>query len=348
MSARVRFAILSFAHYHANYWAEAINGSPDAELVGVWDDDAARGQSAADRHGTAFEGDLNALLARCDAVGITSETARHADLVEAAARAGRHILLEKPMAPTVAECDRIRRAVWESGVIFMQNFPKRYDPINQELVSRVQGGELGTVSLVRVRHGNYHLLELGERVHDAWYGNPALSGGGALIDEGIHAIDFLLWLLGDPAQVYAVTANRTLGLPLEDTALVVLTFPSGALAEIATSNVLVAAEGSIEIFGNRGSALLGGVDLASRDFARPPYLKVYHYGQARGEWHGADTIPYFRQGNFHQQGPLTFLRCLREGALPVISVDEGRKSLLIVEAAYRAARTGQAQPLDFA
>jgi len=145
MSARVRFAILSFAHYHANYWAEAINGSPAAELVGVWVDDAMRGQSAADRHGTAFAGALDALLARCDAVGITSETARHADLVEAAARAGRHILLEKPMAPTVAECDRIRRAVWESGVIFMQNFPKRYDPINQELISRVQGGELGTI-----------------------------------------------------------------------------------------------------------------------------------------------------------------------------------------------------------
>lgn len=344
----IRFAILSFAHYHANFWAQAINAADGAALVGIWDDVEARGQQAAHQYGTAYYADLDALLARCDAVGITSETARHADLVERAAAAGKHILLEKPMATTAAEGRRIQAAVARAGVTFMQNFPKRYDPINHELVRKVHGGELGKVSMVRVRHGNYHLLQLGDDVHNQWFGDPALSGGGALIDEGIHAIDFLLWLLGTPHQVYAMTSNATLGLPLEDTALMILSYANGVIAEVAASNTLVAAEESIEVYGTGGSAILSGVDLASRDFSRPPYLKFHRRGDPREGWHGSDTVPFFRQGNFHQQGPLHFLRCLTEGAAPVATLDEGLQSLMIVEAAYRSARTGAAQMLDFA
>ena len=92
MSARIRFAILSFAHYHATFWADAINHAPDAELVGIWDDDPGRGEEAAAAYGARFEPHLDRLLAACDAVGITSETSKHADLVEAAAAAGKHIL----------------------------------------------------------------------------------------------------------------------------------------------------------------------------------------------------------------------------------------------------------------
>jgi len=343
----IRFAILSFAHYHANFWAQAINASEDAALAGIWDDDAARGQQAADEYNTTFYADLDALLARCDAVGITSETVKHADLVERAAAAGKHILLEKPMATTVAEARRIQAAVEQSGVIFMQNFPKRYDPINHELVGKVCNGDLGTLSMVRIRHGNYHLLNLGDDVHNHWFGDPALSGGGALIDEGIHAIDFLLWLLGPPQTVYATISSATLGLPLEDTALMTLTYASGVVAQIATSNTLVAAEESVEIYGTGGSAILSGVDLASRDFSRAPFLKFHRHGDPRDHWHGSETVPYFRQGNFHQQGPLHFLRCIRESIAPVATLQEGVQSLMIVMAGYEAARTGTAQKLDF-
>lgn len=343
----LRFGILSFAHYHANFWSEAFQESPDADLVGIWDDDHVRGQTAARRYDVPFEPDLDALLSRCDAVGITSETSKHADLVERAAAAGVHVILEKPMATNSAECERIYQAVTQAGITFMQNFPKRYDPVNAELVRKVQAGELGTISMARVRHGNYHLLELGAQAKDAWYAQPEFSGGGALIDEGVHAIDFLLWLFGEPDTVYARTANHMLNLAIEDTALVTLTFPSGTVAEIATSNVFVAAEESVEVYGDKGTALLSGVDLASRDFARQPFLKFYTDDDKRGTWQHSETIPFFRQENFHQQGPLQFIDCIKNGKEPVVSVTDGRKSLIIVEAAYRAARTGQAQDLSF-
>jgi predicted dehydrogenase len=346
MKEKIRFGILSFAHYHANFWCEAINRSDHAKLVGIWDDDTQRGVEASEKYHTSYFSNLDVLLANCDAAGITSETARHADLVEKAANAGVHILLEKPMGTSVVECARIYRAVHDSKIIFMQNFPKRYDPVNHELIRMVHGGELGMISLVRVRHGNYHLLELGSKASEMWYANPELSGGGALIDEGIHAADFLLWLLGEPSKVFSITSKRILGLPVEDTALAVFSYPSGTLAEIVTSNTLVAAEDSIEVYGTEGSTILSGVDLASRDFSTAPFLRTFRRGGERGHWQGSKTTPRFLHGEFHQQGPLHFIECLISNKEPIVSLEEAWKSVAMIEAAYRASETGQAQEIN--
>jgi len=347
MTARIRFGLLSFAHFHANFWADAINGSDKAELVGIWDDDVARGQAAASKYGTQFVPDLAALLDQCDAVGITSETAKHVALVEAAAARGVNILLEKPMARNLAECRRIVEIVRQSGVTFMQNFPKRYDPINHELIRLVRDGVLGEISLVRVRHGNAHLMELGAAAAANWFGQREQAGGGALLDEGIHAADLLLWLLGEPEKVSAFVSNATLGLSLEDTALAIFSYPSGALAEIATGGTLLAAEGSIEVFGTHGVAVLSGVDMASRFFARPPYLKIFRRNMGRNEWEGIDLTPNFQHGHFHHGGPLHFIEVLRGEAQPVLSLEDGWKPVAMIEAAYRASETGQAQPVTF-
>lgn len=346
MSAQIRFGILSFAHYHANFWAEAINTAADVVLAGIWDDDAERGQAAARQYAAGYRSDLSALLRECDAVGITSETVKHADLVEQAAAAGCHILLEKPIATTLADCDRIAAAVRAAGIIFMQNFPKRYDPINHALLEIVRRGDLGQLTLVRIRHGHFHGLraDFGRE----WFVDPALGGGGTLIDEGVHAADFLLWLLGEPDTVSATISNRVLNLPVEDTALACFTYPSGTLAEVSTGWSFLAADQSIELYGTQGSALLSGVDLASRDFATLPYLRVFRHGEDRGRWDGPQLTPYFKQGNFHQQGPLYFLECIRQGKEPIVSLELGRKSLEMILAAYRAAGSGQVQKIEFA
>jgi predicted dehydrogenase len=344
MSNLIRFGILSFAHYHGNFWAEAINQSPDAILIGVWDDDAQRGREKAQYYNTRYWSDLAPLLRECDAVGITSETIKHAPLVEEAAAAGVHILCEKPMAATLEDCDRIQQAVRAAGVVYMQNFPKRFDPVNHELVQMVHRGDLGQIALVRVRHANFHFLEVeGQQ----WFIDPVLCGGGALLDEGIHAADFLLWLLGEPEKVYAMISDGTLNLPVDDTAIAIFTFPSGTLAEISTGGTLWASEQSIEVYGTGGSAILSGVDLASRDFSNAPYLKVSRRGAERGIWEGSNTVPFFKQGNFHQQGPLHFIECLRDNKVPAVGLEVGRKSVEMIVAAYRAAESGQSQMMDF-
>lgn len=347
MSGSIRFGVVSFAHYHANFWAEAINTEPEVTLAGVWDDSPERGREAAARYGTRFFPSLGALLRHCDAVGITSQTAYHADLVEEAAAAGVHILLEKPMATTLEDCDRIEQAVRRAGVHFMQNFPKRFDPVNHELVQMVRQGDLGTIALVRVRHGHFHGTD--PDFQRQWFTNAALSGGGTLIDEGVHASDFLRWLLGETAErVVATLSDRALSLPVEDTACAVYTFPSGTLAAVTTSWTFQASESSVEVYGTDGSALLSGVDLASRDFASAPYLRTFRRGQERGVWSGSRTAPGFKGGPlFHQQGPKHFVECLRQGRESVTGLEDGRQSLAMVLAAYRAARTGRQECVAF-
>jgi predicted dehydrogenase len=343
MSETVRIGMLSFAHGHAHAWAEAIAASPDAQLVGVWDDDPVRGHAAATRHATRFVPDLAALLAACDAVGVTSETVRHADLIEAAAAAGVHVLCEKPMATTLSDCDRIERAVVRAGVRYMQGFPKRFDPVSCALVDLVRRGELGEISLVRIRHGHYHGLD--PAFQQEWFADPVRAGGGTLLDEGIHAADFLRWLLGDPSEVRAIVSNRRLGLAVDDTAIAVFSFASGAVAEIVTGWSMVAAESSVEVYGTQGSAIVSGIDLPSRDFATPPYVRLFRGGDGRRQWEDSPIIPSFKTVKFHQEVARQFVACLVDQREPPVGLIEGRASLAMILASYRAAATGRAQTI---
>lgn len=347
MKNKVRIGIASFAHYHANFWAQAINNSSSAELVGIWDDDENRGKMAAGNYFTNYYHNLQELLLECDGIGIVSETSKHPELVEAAVKANVNIILEKPMAIDMDGCSRIYQAVHNSGLLFMQNLPKRYDPINHELVDLVRRGDIGKILMVRIRHGNYHLLDLGEKANDMWYADPTLSGGGALIDEGVHAADFLYWLLGEPEQVYSSISSKTLGLKVEDSAIAIFTYQSGTIAEICTSNSFVAGEESIEVYGTNGSAILSGVDLASKDFSSQPFLKVFQQKHERGSWKGHSVIPQFQRDDFHHQGINFFIDCLLSGKRPIVNLDDAWKSIAMITSAYKSASTGKAQTIKF-
>jgi predicted dehydrogenase len=329
--------------YHSTFWAEAVQESPRGVLVGLWDDDPERGRRMAERFRARFYADLPDLLRECDAIGITSETAKHPDLVEAAAAAGVHVLCEKPLAVDLAGCDRIAAAVRRSGIVFMQSFPKRLDPINHRLREVVTSGSLGRIRLARVRHCHYYGLQGGL---SAWHHDPAQAGGGALLDEGVHAADFLAWFFGAPEAVTASIAFARPGDPVEDTGIAVFSFPGGLLGEVTASATVLAAENSIEIYGTRGAAILSGVDLASRDLTQGGFLKVYAADPPvppeERRFTVIDEVPRFKLGRFHHQNPLHFMDCLIEGRAPAVTLEDGRRALVMILAAYEAARTGRA------
>ncbi|MCO5222894.1 MAG: Gfo/Idh/MocA family oxidoreductase [Thermomicrobiales bacterium] len=339
MTDKIKFAILSFAHPHAHAWASAINEHLDAELIGVWDSDPERGRSAAERHATRFFAVLEELLPLSDAVGITSETSRHQELVTAAARHGVHVLCEKPMATTLEDCDLIADSVRESDIVFMQSFPKRFDPAGTELIDLVQSSVLGDVSLVRIRHA--HHFGLDPSFATQWFAEPELSGGGALIDEGVHATDFLCRLLGRPTSVVASTSRAHLNLEVEDTAVATFTYDGGPLAEIVASWAMVAAESSIEVYGARGTAILSGVDVASKQHAGQPYLKYWHRDLGGNGFAGSAVVPSFLSGDFHSEVPRRFISALQSGETPASGLREGRESLELVLTSYESARLGQ-------
>jgi predicted dehydrogenase len=334
-----RIAMLSFAQYHANFWTEAFLDDGKARVTCVWDDNAARGREAAARFGLAFEPQLDKALANSDAVAICSENATHLPLTRAAAAARRAILCEKPTARTVAEIDAMAQAVSEAGVLFMQSFPKRFDPASHTLKQLIADGRLGQVHFVRVRHGHFYGFD--PEFRSRWYVDPELGGGGALLDEGIHGADLLHWFFGMPDTVTAEIATPLAGLRVEQNASAIFRYADGMLAELTASFIFSAADASIEIYGTRGTAILSGVDLASRDITAGNFLRVSRERDGVKEWEVFDLTPRFKLGRFHHQNAIGFLACLREGKAPPAGIADGRAAQTMIEAAYRAAHKGR-------
>jgi myo-inositol 2-dehydrogenase / D-chiro-inositol 1-dehydrogenase len=333
---QLRIAILGFAHYHANFWAEAITSHPGAVLARIWDDDMLRGIDAAQRYRSVFCSSVSGTIEDIDAVAITSETAGHEVLIKSAAALGKPILCEKPLAANQAQAERIATVLRENPVFFMQSLPKRLDPVNHALRDLITSGELGDIRLARVRHGHAHGLDPAFRA--GWWTDPARSGGGTFLDEGVHAADLLRWLFGDPSEVSAMMSASS-GLQVEDTAVATFRWAEGMLGEIVTGWTMVAAETSIEVYGKRGTALVSGVDLASRGRQMEPGLSVCLAGSDCFVRRG--PVPGFTTGGFHQAVATAFVDALLAGNPPPVTLADGLGAQAMIEAAYKAARTGR-------
>lgn len=345
MTGPLRIGLLGVEHYHANFWTRAFLQSEGVEVAGIFDPVPAVATDFAAQYGLPVADDADALAARCDALAICGTNVDHRAMVQVAARHGRPVLCEKPLAASWDDVLAIRESVTRSGIAFMQSFPKRFDPINAELKGVLDSGRLGTLTLARVRHGHSHGLS--ESFGEAWFTDPARSGGGTLLDEGVHAADFLRFAFGDPESVSAVTSSATLGLAIEDTAVATFRYASGLIAEVATGWCFAGADNSIEIYGTGGSLLLSGVDLASREARDSGFLRVLTRAEADAGWVASPTVPYFRTGVYHEHVAFAFVKALREGGPMPVTLEDGQRAFAMIEAAYRAAETGVRQMISY-
>ncbi|NRA14931.1 MAG: Gfo/Idh/MocA family oxidoreductase [Oceanospirillaceae bacterium] len=338
--------MVSFAHYHANFWSEIWRDSAEAEFIGIWDADEIRGREMAAKYNVSFITDLEDLLSRVDAIGLCNETSAHADVIEKAAAKGVHVLCEKPLATSREAYQKITSVVNNSGIVFQQSYPKRHDPINHEIKRLIDEGALGRITLMRVRHCHYYGLD--PEFKDEWHTNASLSGGGALIDEGVHGADLIRWFMGDPVFVMAMLSDDAAQMGVDDLGLAVFRFANGSLAELVSSSTILAAESSVEIFGTKGSVLLSGVDLASKDFSPDKSLKIYTDNNPRGSWTVPNIISQFKKGEFHQQNALSFLKTLINGTPPPVTLLDGGRSLEMILSAYEAANSGRTVTISYA
>ena len=164
---------------------------------------------------------------RCDAVAICSENNRHAESVEAAAKAGKAILCEKPLAAREEDMSRIERAVDGSGVLLMTAFPCRFSPAYARTKARIEAGEIGRVRAVCATNRGSN--------PGGWFVDADLSGGGAMIDHVVHVGDLLRDLFGDPARVQAQIGANMVGRATDDTAMLTLEWADGLFATLDSS-----------------------------------------------------------------------------------------------------------------
>jgi UDP-N-acetylglucosamine 3-dehydrogenase len=301
----------------------AFKASPEAEVVAFASRSLSSAEAAAAEYGggEVFDDWRKVLDCEIDAVDICSPNSSHAEQAIAAADAGKHVLVEKPIARTVEEADAMVQAAADNGVVLQVAHNMRYIPAIVAARAEVASGAIGPLVGARVAFG--HSGPHDWAAEAAWFFDPELSGGGPLIDLGIHAIDFTRYVTQlDITEVSAMVHGDG---AVEDAAHVLLRFSSGATGTLHSSWVTKPAPDlSLTLFGTNGTLHFDG---------RTPL----HVRDASGEKRVVE-LPEVSSDPF-----VDFVRAIAGPTdAPSATGAEGRAALAVVCAAYEAARTGRA------
>lgn len=329
MSDPVRIGLLSAAHVHADGYLAILAAMPGVELVGLWDDDDARGRGAAARHGIPFlETESGLLATEPDGVVIESVNSEHRRLTELAAAAGVDVLCEKPLATRIDDAAAMVNACAEAKVRLMTAFPMRFSPVLAQLARAMRGGALGElVCLEGVNTGEM------PDVHAGWFADPVLAGGGAMMDHVVHLADVYRWLLGvEVGEVYAV-ANRILHehhAGVETGGLLSLRFENGVFATIDCS---WSKPRGYPTWGGLSIEAVGTAGVITANAFRQ-HLVLYGGPGAGESW------PFWgSDANVAMLGE--FVAAIREEREPAVTGVDGLRALEVVDAAYRSVESGE-------
>ncbi|MFO1447718.1 MAG: Gfo/Idh/MocA family oxidoreductase [Opitutaceae bacterium] len=328
----------------ADFHAQAIAGLPGCQLVGVCGRNADKTSAFAQRHGGAFATtDLDALLARpgLDIVCIATPSGAHLEPALAAVRAGKHIVIEKPIEITLARIDTLLEASQRAGVKVLPIFQARYGEGARRMKAALVDGRFGRIVLAGA-YVKWH--RSAAYYNQSWHGTQALDGGGALINQAIHAVDLLQWFVGMPSDVFCWSTRRVhTSIEVEDTATAALRFPDGALGTIeATTAASPGWARRLEICGANGSAVLEDDRIARWDFRESrPGDEAVQPAQADASLRSGASAPGSISHLGHQRQMQNLVDSLRSGAPLEVDGPAARKAVALILALYESARTAR-------
>lgn len=336
MTRQIGFGIVSGGMI-GKVHAEAINAIPGAAVVAVWSRDETRGQDLAAKYGATSYTDYAQFLAHpgLDIVNVCSPSGLHLDHGRAAAEAGKHVLVEKPIEINLARADALIEACDKAGVKLGVIFQSRFLPLVQQMKAAIEAGKLGRLILGDAYVKWYRAPEY---YADSWHGTMALDGGGALINQAIHTIDLLRWMMGPVESAFAMKkALRYPQIEGEDTLIGNLQFANGALgAVVATTSVKPGFKRRLEISGERGTIILDGDAISVWDIEGESSAQ----GAAEQITDGSSN-PAAISTEGHRLQIEDMLHAVIENREPIINGHEGRKSLEVVAALYASAQSAQ-------
>lgn len=326
----------------ADFHAQAIGHVTGAKLVGVASRDAGKARAFAKKHGVELAtADLNELLARDDihVVCITTSSGAHLEPALAALRAGKHVVVEKPLEITEERVDEILRAAAAAGRWVAPIFQGRFGEGARMIKAAIAEGRLGRLVLASA-YVKWHRTA---QYYTGTRGMLAIDGGGALMNQAIHALDLLQWYAGLPSEVFCWSTRRVhTGIEAEDTASAALKFPDGALGTIeASTAVWPGWQRRLEICGEHGSITLEDDHIARWEFreTRPGDDAIRAAKNAAAFGSGA-SAPNAISFLGHQRQIQDLVDALREGRAPALDGREGRKAVTLIRALYASAKSG--------
>jgi UDP-N-acetyl-2-amino-2-deoxyglucuronate dehydrogenase len=335
----IRYGIVGCGHIAKKHVA-AIKAVEGAELVAVCDTNEERlSEFAVD--GVRGYTDLKDMLASdVDVVCICTPSGIHAPLTIQAAEAKKHVIVEKPMALTLEDADRMIDACEKNGVKMAVVHPNRFRPAVVELRKQLEQGAFG-----KIGHANATVRwNRNQAYYDQapWRGTKAMDGG-VLMNQAIHNMDLLLWMMGDIEEISSYHATRIRNIEAEDTSVSVIRFKNGALGvlEAAVTIYPKNLEESLSIFGEKGTAVIGG--------PTANWIKEWKFEGLPDE-EAQNTIRRVEQDPFGIPGHQCIIQDMTEAVLkdrkPVVSGEEGRKALSFVIGCQLAAERNRPVRMD--
>lgn len=306
-----------------------------SRLVGVADLDGQRAATVAAEHGCIWSAHWEKLVAHPDVDVVVVSTVNNelAPITMAAAVAGKHVLSEKPLGRNAAEAEQMVRAAARAGVILKTGFNHRYHPALWRAHELLEQGAIGDVMWARCRYGH------GGRpgYEHEWRADPVISGGGELLDQGVHVMDLLRWFVGEFEQAMGWVGTHFWPTPVEDNAFALLRTARGQVAALHTSWTQWKNLFCLEVFGRDGYLIVDGL----------------------GGSYGAERLTLGRrtptsgppeEEHFEYRGPdlsweaewQDFLRAIGGGGPPLGTGHDGLQAMRLVEAVYRSSTVGGA------
>jgi predicted dehydrogenase len=344
---KVRVGVIGLGAQGKVHLSKYANLSDQAEIVAVSDVIASMAEQMAKKFGAkVWYTDYKELIKRTDidAVSICVPNSLHADVAVASAEAGKHILLEKPMAVSLDDADKILRAVEKNDVKLMLGYNQVFNPMVQRVKKDVADGRLGRVSIIKSQY--VRNLTATSRESFGWRADVSQAGGGVITESGVHRLSLSWYLGGEVKEVSCFTERLEMDIDAEDNAAILLKYENGGIGVVICSWV-AEFKGpeweKIEVYGSKGSRIgygdsrSGVAYLELSDIGMPEYGRIHSYFPPQAIFKGGfDT---FNDEFKH------FLDCIQRDQKPIVDGHAGKAILEITLAAYESAKHKRAVDL---
>ena len=335
MTDEIRYGVIGCAGV-GNSHATAVQDADGVSLVACADVSEDAAATFADEHGVDLTfSDIPTMIeeADIDAVSVCTPSGTHADVTIPAMEAGAHVLVEKPLDVYADRINRMIATADDEAVTLAGVFQRRFHPQLRRAHQLVADGQLGDPILGDTRVKWYR--SQGYYDSGGWRGTREMDGG-CMMNQGVHDIDVLQWIVGDVKSVAAMTGTLARDLDCEDTGAVALEFENGALGTIEITTAVVGGRDGLEVNGTEGSLAVSNREISE-----------FKVTTGEGSRYGAETIEQSPEdfphpaGSGHEGVVQNFVDALREGSDPEVPAREARKAVDIILAAYRSAEQGR-------
>jgi UDP-N-acetyl-2-amino-2-deoxyglucuronate dehydrogenase len=336
----------------SRFHAKAVADIKGAKVTACFDSFTSAADKFGAEIGCKIYHDLDKMLAdkAVDVVTICTPSGVHMEPAVAAAKAGKHIIVEKPLDITLKRCDAMIAAAKKAGVVLSTIFPSRFHESSQLLKQAIEKGRFGKLTMGDAYVKWFRTQEYYDG--GAWRGTWALDGGGALMNQAVHSVDLLLWFMGPAVEVAAYTATLAHErIEVEDVVVATVRFKNGALGVIEASTATWPGElKRIEVSGNAGSATVREEDLAVWKFVKETEKDeaIRQTMSSRTQTGGGAADPKAIGHHGHMLQFQDVLKAIKKGTQPLIDGPEGRKAIELILAIYKSAETGKPVRLPLA